>query len=81
MVLKRSVYVRNVINFSPSFISQKTQLNFNIWNIFSEIFTFGDFGLYALNHVYWKLAIWGSALLYDVIVTSYVGCLYLFWYV
>ena len=24
--------------------------------------------------------LWGSALLYDVIVTSYVGCLNLFWF-
>ena len=30
---------------------------------------------------YWKSPFWGSSLVNDVIVMSYVGCLYLLWYV
>ena len=51
MVLKLTVYVRNVIFV---FYKPKTRWNFDIWNCFGNIFNFGL--CFTKNRLFWDLA-------------------------
>ena len=77
--LETTVYVRNVISF---FYKPKIRWKSDIWNIFSDFFFLLLLFLPMFYHFFLKICyFWGSVMLYDVIVTSYFGCLHLFWYV
>ena len=76
MILKLTVYVR-----TPSFIRQKpdeipifgTSQLASVWQNFQFCQLFGL--CFTVN-----LLFWGLLRVYDVTVTTYVGCLYLLWY-
>ena len=76
MVLKLTVNVKNAIFF---FYKSKIRRNSDIWNILrNSCFLILAYVLSSLLQIGYFLVL---TLFYDVIVTLYIRCLYLFWYV
>ena len=78
MVLKPTYILFMIAMSFPSFMSPKfCEILIFPWNFYFLLFW------PMFYHAYWKSAIlrFGFNLLHNVIVTSYVGCLYLLWYV
>ena len=73
MVLKLTLYIRNVISFSHK---RKTRWNYDTWNCL-ESFQFSV----TLAYISLKIGYFEPNHDYDVILTSYLGCRYLIWYV